>query len=268
MFRTFGLPEEIVSDRGVQFTSKVWSSFFTLLNVQINLFSGYHPQSNGQTERQNQEIGRFLRTYCSKQQGEWSRFLPWAEYAQNSLRSSSTKLTPFQCILGFQPALFPWSEEPSEILAVDDWYRRSKAVWDAAHVRLQHAVRRQKMKADRHRRVAPRLQPGQEVWLSTRNIRLRLPSKKLSPRFIGPFKIVKQVNAVSYRLLLPSHYRINPTFHVSLLKPVVRPQDGQSGPEVQSAPPPHLLLDDGMAYTVRSLLDSRRRRTGLQYLVD
>ena len=105
MFRTFGLPEEIVSDRGVQFTSKVWSSFFTLLNVQINLFSGYHPQSNGQTERPNQEIGRFLRTYCSKQQGEWSRFLPWAEYAQNSLRSSSTNLTPFQCILGFQPAL-------------------------------------------------------------------------------------------------------------------------------------------------------------------
>uniref|UniRef100_A0AAQ4RGT8 CCHC-type domain-containing protein n=1 Tax=Gasterosteus aculeatus aculeatus TaxID=481459 RepID=A0AAQ4RGT8_GASAC len=181
VFRTFGLPEEIVSDRGVQFTSK----------------------SNGQTERLNQEIGRFLRAYCFQQPREWSRFLPWAEYAQNSHKSSSTKISPFQCMLGFQPALFPWSGESSEVLAVDDWLRRSRTIWDAARVQIQRAVQRQKGNADLHRRIAPRFQPGQDVWLSTRNIRLRLPSKKLSPRFVGPFKIIKQINPVSYRLQLP-----------------------------------------------------------------
>ncbi|KAL1260065.1 hypothetical protein QQF64_007892 [Cirrhinus molitorella] len=41
--------------------------------------SGYHPQTNGQTERKIQELGRYLRSYCAEDQHSWSRFLPWAE---------------------------------------------------------------------------------------------------------------------------------------------------------------------------------------------
>lgn len=238
------------------------------MNVQVNLSSGYHPQSNGQTERLNQEIGRFLRTYCSQHQGDWSKYLPWAEYAQNSLISSSTGLTPFQCVLGFQPPLFPWSGERTEVPAVNDWFRHSAEVWQTAHVRLHRAIRRQRINADKHRRPAPHFEPGQEVWLSTRDIRLRLPSKKLSPRFIGPFKVQKQVNPVSYRLQLPSTYRIHPTFHVSLLKPAVQAPGVQDSPEASSTPPPPLILEDGLAYSVKSLLHSRRRSGRLQYLID
>ncbi|KAL0182070.1 hypothetical protein M9458_021445, partial [Cirrhinus mrigala] len=62
VFRFYGLPDDIVSDRGPQFTSRLWSSFFSLLNVNVSLTSGYHPQANGQTERLNQELTRFLRT--------------------------------------------------------------------------------------------------------------------------------------------------------------------------------------------------------------
>ncbi|KAL0195462.1 hypothetical protein M9458_009034, partial [Cirrhinus mrigala] len=43
VFRHFGIPEEIVSDRGPQFISHVWKSFFKLLGVSVNLSSGYHP---------------------------------------------------------------------------------------------------------------------------------------------------------------------------------------------------------------------------------
>ncbi|KAK3563236.1 hypothetical protein QTP86_018284 [Hemibagrus guttatus] len=68
VFWNFGLPEDIVSDRGSQFTSRVWRSLCELLGISISLNSGYHPQSNGQTERLNQEIGRFLRSYCSREQ--------------------------------------------------------------------------------------------------------------------------------------------------------------------------------------------------------
>ncbi|KAF7699927.1 hypothetical protein HF521_002885 [Silurus meridionalis] len=50
-------PEEMVSDQGSQFTSHVWRAFFQLLGVTDNLSSGYHPQSNGQTERKIQELG-------------------------------------------------------------------------------------------------------------------------------------------------------------------------------------------------------------------
>ncbi|KAL0167476.1 hypothetical protein M9458_035698, partial [Cirrhinus mrigala] len=60
LFRHFGLPEEIVSDRGPQFISHAWKAF-KLLGVSVNLSSGYHPQTNGQTERKIQELGRYLR---------------------------------------------------------------------------------------------------------------------------------------------------------------------------------------------------------------
>lgn len=73
VFRFYGLPEDIVSDRGLQFTSRVWSAFFQKLNVNISLTSGYHPKSNGQTERLNQGITRFLRSYCQQNQTDWSR---------------------------------------------------------------------------------------------------------------------------------------------------------------------------------------------------
>ena len=138
----------------------------------------------------------------------------------NSLASSSSGLTPSNCVLGFQPPFLSFDSEPSNVLAVDKWKNRSQQTWEEAHIRLQRAVRHMKTQTDQRRSATPQFQVGQRVWVSTRGLKLKLPSKKLNPRFIGPFKILQQIPPVSYRLELPSQYHIAPTFHVSLSKSI------------------------------------------------
>lgn len=67
VFRHFGLPEDMVSDRHPQLIYRVWQAFFRLLGVFVSLLSGYHTQTSGQTERKIQEIRRYLQSYCHQQ---------------------------------------------------------------------------------------------------------------------------------------------------------------------------------------------------------
>lgn len=62
--------------------------------------------------------GTYLWTYCGRKQQRWSEFLPWTEYVHNSLTRSSSGLTSFQCILEYEPPMFLWSGEPSEVPAL------------------------------------------------------------------------------------------------------------------------------------------------------
>ncbi len=144
----------------------------------------------------------------------------------------------------------------------------SEETWNEAHVHLQRAVRRTREQADRRRRANPNYHPGQWVWLSTRDLRLRLPCKKLSPRYVGPFKILRQITPVSFRLALPSNYRISPTFHVSLLKPTGGSRGAEDQEEAGDQGAPSIILDGEEVYRVQEILDSRRRGRVIQYLVD
>ncbi|CDQ75785.1 unnamed protein product [Oncorhynchus mykiss] len=89
--------------------------------------------------------------------GEWAEFVPWAEMAQNSLLHSSTNISPFQCVLGYQPVLAPWHQGQTEVPVVDDWFRHADETWEAVRVHLQQAVMRQQVDADHHCSETPGL---------------------------------------------------------------------------------------------------------------
>uniref|UniRef100_A0A8C8DF20 Integrase catalytic domain-containing protein n=1 Tax=Oryzias sinensis TaxID=183150 RepID=A0A8C8DF20_9TELE len=236
--RYHGFPKDIVSDRGPQFVSRVWKEFCRLIGAKVSLTSGYHPESNGQTERLNQQLKTGLRCLVSQNPSTWSRHLIWVEYAHSTLPTSATGISPFKCVFGYEPPLFAALEPDVAVTSVYALVRRCRRIWEAARQVLVQQQDRVKAAADRRRRPAPTYRPGQKVWLSTRDLNLHVPSRKLAPRFVGPFPVSKVINSAAVGLRLPRSLRVHPTFHVSKVKPVV---DSPLMPPSEPPPPPRMV---------------------------
>ncbi|CAJ0919665.1 unnamed protein product [Ranitomeya imitator] len=221
VLRLHGLPLHIVSDRGVQFISRFWRSLCKLLDVALEFSSAYHPQSNGQVERVNQVLTNYLRHFVNGHHSDWADLLPWAEFSYNNHVGESSSNSPFFIVYGQHPKiptpLPPASSNPAAESLAKDFTK----VWTETRTSLEQASVRTKEHADKRRLDPPPFHPGDKVWLSSRHIRLKVPSYKLAPRFIGPFEVLHRINDVCYRLKLPASLRIHNSFHVSLLKPVV-----------------------------------------------
>ncbi len=253
VFKIHGLPSDIVSDRGPRFTSQFWREFCRQIGASPSLSSGFHPQTNGQAERTNQILGRMLRSLTSRTPASWSDQLSWAEYAHNSLPSSATGLSPFECCLGYQPPLFTSQESKASVPSVEVFIQRCRRTWKRVRSALCRTRTRTRLAANRHRVRAPRYVCGQKVWLSTRNLPIQESSRKLMPRFIGPFSIVKVLSPVAIKLKLSRQLRrVHPVFHVSCVKPVIR-----ASPRPPLPPPP--IDEVASVYRVRKLLDVRPR---------
>jgi hypothetical protein len=229
------------------------------LGIKVNLSTAYHPQTDGQTERVNQVLEQYLRIYSNYHQNDWSIHLPLAEFTFNNSINQSTKFSPFFAHHGYHPrsdafsTLAPHSPDLLDVISetVDDLKSN-----------LVKAQERYKLAADR-RRLDREFQVGDMVWLSTRNLSSRRPSRKLDYRRLGPFPIIERIGPVAYRLRLPGDLLIHNVFHVSLLEPApTNPFPSRIVP-----PPPPVEVDGELEYVVEEILDSRRRGRGLQYLV-
>ena len=254
IFALHGVPDDIISDRDSKFTSAFWKNLQKLLGTNLNLSTAFHPQTDGQTERMNSTLEDMLRHYVSPDQKDWDNFLSLAEFSMNRCYKSSIDCSPFQLVYGKNP------RTPASALLKDiqEQNPSATATITKMHENLERAQQcmlaaqsRDKAYADKKTRPHT-FEVNQRVLLSTKNLRIARTNltRKLLPRFIGPFKVLKRVGNQAYELELPPTMKMHDVFHVSLLKPYN--QEGTYLP-----PPVTILLEGEDEFEVATILNHR-----------
>ena len=99
-FTTFGIPQEIQSNRGTNFTSDLFKAVTTALGITQTLSTAYHPQSQGALERCHQTLKSLLRTFCYEKDREWDETLPYMLFAIRETPHESLGISPFELLFG------------------------------------------------------------------------------------------------------------------------------------------------------------------------
>ena len=216
--RHHGLPDSIVTDRGSLFTSKFWSSLCYFLGIKRRLSTAFHPQTDGQIERQNSTMEAYLRAFVNFEQNDWARLLPMAEFAYNNAKNSSTGHTSFELNCGYHPRVsFEEDTDPrSQSKSADELLAELRDLMTVCRENLHHAQELQKQAHNKG--VKPRsYAPGDKVWLNSKYIKTKR-NQKLEAKFFGPFRVLHLVEKQAYKLELPKRWRMHNVFHVSLLE--------------------------------------------------
>jgi hypothetical protein len=252
-----GFPKVLISDRDPRFTSKFWKSFCAKLGIDPRFSTAFHPQTDGQTERTNRVVEEVLRHYINGQHSNWEDLLPIVAFAINNAKSASTGETPFFLNYGRNPhtalsVALPEPTLPSLAMVFQDL----EGTLINVRKLIVAAQDRQKTYADKKRRPHTFTQ-GDLVLLATKNLHFKTGVKKLHPKYVGPFKILRMIGSNAAELQLPVAYsRLHPVFHVSLLQPY---KDGGS---FTPLPPPPDVVDGEPFYKVERILGHRSKRVG------
>lgn len=256
-YKYHGMPKVIISDRDRRYMGNFWQALFKSVGTDLRFSTAYHAQTDGQSERANRTLEEVLRHFVSPRQDDWDQHLDLAEFAVNDSVSPSTGYTPFYLAYGEHP-LSPIDVAAEVVVpAAQSFTQHMAEALHHARSKLQEAQLRQAQQANKHRREV-QFQAGDKVRLSTAN--LRLPSsmsKKLTPKYVGPFVVEKPVGKVAYKLKLPPSLPVHPVFHVSLLQPWHK--DDEFPDHGELSPPPPIYEDDNQ-WRVDKLLDKRQRR--------
>ncbi|KAE8692821.1 cytochrome P450 78A7-like [Hibiscus syriacus] len=194
----WGVPQTIISDRDTRFTGRFWKELFKLMGSSLNFSTSVHPQTDGQTERVNALVETYLRHYRSEATNQ-SSF---------EIVTGQQPLTPNAVVIGYQ------GPNPTTYQFAKEWQEQHELVRACLH----KAGKRTKKWADRKRQDV-NFEVGDLVLAKLSGI-LRNPYHKgLVRRYEGPFKVLKRVGTMAYKLELPLTIKAHPVFHESLLKP-------------------------------------------------
>jgi hypothetical protein len=186
------------------------------------LSSAYHPQTDGQTERTIQSLEDLLRACVLEKGGSWDCYLPLIEFTYNNSFHSSIGMAPFEALYGRRCRTpLCWYESGESVVVGPEIVQQTTEKIKMIQEKMRIAQSRQKSYHDK-RRKSLEFQEGDHVFLRVTPITgvgRALKSKKLTPRFIGPYQILERIGEVAYRIALPpSLANLHEVFHVSQLR--------------------------------------------------
>src|SRR5258705_2633835 len=264
VWKLHSLPEKVLSDRGPQFASRVMRELNRLLGIKTATSTAFHPQTDGQTERINQELEQYLRLFVNHRQSDWMNWLPMAEFTYNNRVQAATKYTPFLLNAGQHPQMGMEPRATTRLDSVETFVSQLTRARQDAAAALRKAAEEMKRYYDTHRGDTPKFKEGDKVWLDAKNVESGRPTKKLDHKRLGPFEITQALSGNAYRLKLPKTMRIHPEFPVVRLRPYI-PNEIPS--RRTPTPPPPVITKGTIEYEVAKILDSRIRRGRTQYLI-
>jgi transposase InsO family protein len=245
VYRWFGIPSKIISDRDPRFTSHFSTSLCQRLGIDRNISTAYHPQTDGLSERKNQWVEQYLRFVTSASQDDWSDWLTIATAVHNNYPNATTRIAPIEALLGYSPRItmeLPYP--PTTVQLVDDRTRKAMEKRKQAKEALNEAARTTPPDS---------YQIGDKVWLEAKHLALPYQTPKLAPKRHGPFTIIKRVSPVAYQLQLPTAWTIHDVFHASLLTPY---RETLEHGDNYTRPPPD-LIEDAEEYEVETIVNHR-----------
>ena len=259
------LPESIISDRGVQFAAGMIRELNNLLGIQTELSTAYHPQTDGQTERINQELEQYLRVFIDHRQEQWPDWLGTVEFVYNNKIHTATKISPFKANYGQDPRIGFEGRRKGKYKVAGKFVERMKKIQEEAKAVLEKAQEKIKKSVNRKREEGEEYRVEDLVLLSTKDLKWQMKGRrleKLIESFVGPSKVKGIVSSNTIELELPKSIKIYPVVNVSrvwLYKPQV---------EGQKKIPPKLLIIEGQEeFEVEKILNKRTIREKEKFLV-
>ena len=201
IWKLYGLLKSVVLDRGPQFAAELTKELNRILGVKTKLSTAFHFQTDGQTERMNQELEQYLWFFIKHRQKDWPEWLAAAEFAINNKVHMATKVSPFMANYGKELRMGGDIRKKGKVESVTEFVERIKKVQEEAEAALRKTQEEMKRYADRGRKETEVWKKGDRVLLNTKDLVFKeRPSKKLMERYVGPYAIEEIVSANTVKL--------------------------------------------------------------------